>query len=184
MLRSALLALTLLTGTATAQGLPDQSAAKRQLFDTRGAVVAVAPHAFLSEADIASLRALPEVAQLKYYGALAAHPADGLQAERTRGAFNFHSLASARQAALSGCGSGCVIVAEIRPRDFREGRTLTLNQDASEAVAGRAFRRAGSAATLAISPSTGAWGLGDGAAPATATCAAAGARDCEPAVSR
>lgn len=176
--------LTLLALPVSAQGVPDQAEAKRQIFETRGATVAVVSHGFLSDADVATLRALPEVAQLKYYGAMAAHPADGLQAERTRGAFNFHSLETARAAALAGCGSGCVVVAEIRPRGYEAGRALTLSQDASSAVDGRDFRRAGPNAALAVSRSTGAWGLGDGAQAAIATCAAAGARDCELAVSR
>lgn len=177
-------ALALLTLPATAQTVPDQAEAKRQIFDTRGATVAIVAHPFLSDADVATLRALPDVAQLKYYGAMAANPADGLQSERTRGAFNFHSIETARAAAVAGCGAGCVVVAEIRPRGYQDGRALTLNQDASGAVDGRDFRRAGPDAALAISRSTGAWGLGDGAQAAIATCAAAGARDCELAVSR
>lgn len=178
-------ALTVLAAVpAAAQAIPDQAEAKRQLFATRGAVVAVQAHAFLSDADIATLGALPEVAQLKYYGAMAAHPTEGLQAERTRGAFNFHSVESARAAALAGCGAGCVIVADILPRRYEPGRALTLNQDASRAVDGRDFRRAGGNAALAISPSTGAWGLGDGGPAAVATCAAQGAGDCAVAVGR
>lgn len=169
---------------ATAQQVPDQGEAKRLLFSTRSAQVTVTAHPFLSEADISALTALPQVAQLKYYGAMAAHPDDGLQAERTRGAFNFHSIGSARAAAIQGCGTGCVVVAEILPRQFEAGRALTLNQDASRAVDGRDFRRAGRNAALAISATTGAWGLGDGSRAAVAACAAQGASDCELAVSR
>lgn len=169
---------------ATAQEALEQSEAKRLLFSTRSAEVAVTTHPFLSDADVAALQALPEVAQLKYYGAMAAHPDDGLQAERTRGAFNFHSIEAARTAAVEGCGAGCVVVAEILPRRYEPGRALTLNQDASKAVDGRAFRRAGQNAALAISPATGAWGLGDGGQAAVAACAAQGASDCEVAVSR
>ncbi|CTQ50948.1 hypothetical protein [Jannaschia donghaensis] len=184
MIRTALLALTTLTLPAAAQTVPDQDAAKRLLFDTRGAQVAVLRHGFMSDADVTTLQALPEVAQLKYYGAMAAHPDEGIQAERTRGAFNFHSIDQARAAALSGCGSGCVVIAEILPRRYEAGRALTLNQDASKVVTGRDFTRAGTDAALAISPSTGGWGIGNGEQAAVATCAAAGARDCAVAVGR
>lgn len=171
-----------LTLPAAAQSLPGQSAARAQLFDTRRTQVAITRHPFMTETDIATLQALPEVAQINYYGALAVDPAQGLQGDRARGAFNFHSPEAARAAALSGCGAGCVIVAEIRPRDFADGRPFMLNQDASRAVASRALSRAGG--TLAISPTTGAWGMGDGADAAVASCAAAGGNDCRPVVGR
>lgn len=167
---------------AAAQGVADQGQARAQLFDTRRTQVAIVRHPFLSQADIATLQALPQAAQLNYYGALAVDPRLGLQSETARGAFNFHSPEAARAAAIAGCGPTCVVVAEIRPRDFAEGRALTLNQDASRAVEGRSLGRGGG--TLAVSPSTGAWGLGDGAAAAVASCAAAGGSDCRVAVAR
>lgn len=184
MIRATLFALLALTAAplAHAQQVPDQATAKRLLFPTRNAQMVVVRQPFLSDADIATLQEMPKVAQLKYYGALAADPAQGLQSEATRGAFNFHSIEAARAAALSGCGSSCLIVAEIRPRNYEDGRPLTLNQDASKAVDGRDFSRAGTDAALAVSPSTGAWGLGSGGQAAVATCAAKGARDCEVAV--
>ena len=169
---------TLLAGPATAQAVLDRDAAAAQLFDARGVVVSIQRHAFLSEADVATLGALPRVATLKYYGAMAAHPSDGLQSARTRGAFNFHSVKTARAAALAGCGAGCVVVADILPRGYAPDRALTLNQDATAAVSGRAGRRAGPDAALAVSRTTGAWGLGAGGAAALATCAAEGAGDC------
>lgn len=178
----ALLAAPALTAPAAAQALPDQNAARAQLFDPRRTQVAITRHPFLTEADIATLQALPQAAQLDYYGALAVDPATGLQGARARGAFNFHSPEAARAAALSGCGAGCVVVAEIRPRDFVDGRPFTLSQDASRAVAGRALARAGG--TLAISPATGAWGMGEGPAAAVSSCAAAGGADCRPVVGR
>lgn len=186
MIRATLLALTALTTAlttaATAQTVPDQATAKRLLFSTRSAQVAIVQEPFLTAADIATLQEMPKVAQLKYYGALAADPAQGLQSEATRGAFNFHSIDAARAAALSGCGRTCVIIAEIRPRNYEAGRPLTLNQDATAAVDGRDFARAGADAALAVSPSTGAWGLGSGGPAAVATCAAQGASDCSVAV--
>ncbi|CTQ34300.1 hypothetical protein [Jannaschia rubra] len=187
MIRATLLSLTLaLTAPlpAAAQGVPDQASAKRMLFATRNAQLLIVRQPFLSEADLATLREMPKVAQLKYYGAMAANPAEGLQSESTRGAFNFHSVEEARAAALRACGQGCVVVAEVRPRGYQDGRPLTLSQDASRTVAGRDFGRAGTNAALAISPSTGAWALGDGAQAAVAACAAKGAGDCKTAVGR
>ena len=176
---------------ALAQEVPDQRAAKGQLFGTRGSEIAVYPHAFLSEVDVKTLQAMPKVAGLKYYGALAAAPAAGLQHEASTGAFNYHSVESAREAAIAGCnakrpgGAACVIVAEVLPRRYEAGRALTLNQDASAAVDGREFGRAGPDAALAISLSTGSWGLGNGAEAAIAACAAsAGAGDCVLAVAK
>ncbi|MEL6585153.1 MAG: 5-aminolevulic acid synthase [Pseudomonadota bacterium] len=168
----------------------DQGTAKGHLFGTRGATVSVQPHGFLSDADVATLQAMPQVATLKYYGALAVAPDLGLQAETSTGAFNYHSIDAARQAAMAGCnakrrsGSPCVVVADILPRRYQAGRPLTLSQDASEAVNGRQFRRTGRDAALAISPSSGAWGLRDGGAAALASCAANGATDCQLVVTR
>ncbi|MEM7490828.1 MAG: 5-aminolevulic acid synthase [Pseudomonadota bacterium] len=184
MIRAALVA-SLAALPAAAQTLPDRDAARALLFEADGSEIVVIAHDFLSELDIETLGQMPQVAQLKYYGALAAAPALGLQAEASRGAFNYHSPERARAGALAECdavrggGPACVIVAEIRPRGWQDGRALTLSQDATEAVTTRAFRRAGPSPVLAISPSTGAWGLGDGAAAAVAAC---GQADCAPAV--
>ena len=71
MFRSALICL--LTATPVlAQDLPDQGAAKRLLFSTRNSTITVLPQPFLAAEDIAALEAMPKVAGLKYYGALAA----------------------------------------------------------------------------------------------------------------
>lgn len=183
MMRATLLALMMLTATAAgAQQVYDQATAKRLLFSSRGAQLAIVQEPFLSDADIATLRELPGIAELKYYGALAVDPAQGLQSQATRGAFSFHSVEAARAAAIAACGRTCRIVAEIRPRGYEEGRALTLNQDASRTIEGRDFGRAGADAALAASPSTGAWGLGSDGEVAIATCAAEGAADCTVAV--
>ncbi|SFJ61433.1 hypothetical protein [Jannaschia pohangensis] len=190
MIRSALIALMLTSMPTLAQQVPDQSAAKRLLFGTRGATVQIVAQPFLSQADIATLGQMPKVAQLDYYGAMAAAPSEGLQSEATRGAFNYHTIEAARAAAVEGCnaaragGPACVIIAEILPRQYQTGRALTLSQAATKAVDGRDFGRAGREAALAISPTTGAWGLGNGRAAAVAACAAKGARDCEVAVAQ
>ncbi len=147
MIRATLIALLTLSLPAAlpavAQQVPDQATAKRMLFSTRNSQIVITRQPFLSAADLATLQKMPKVAELKYYGALAASPAEGLQSAQTRGAFNFHSIEDARAAALSGCGASCVLVAEIYPRRYQPGRPLTLSQDASRIVNGRDFRRAG-----------------------------------------
>ena len=178
----AALLLPLAPMPAAAQAVATEAQARSQLFDTRRTQVAIVRHPFLTGADVATLQALPQAAQLDYYGALAVDPAQGLEGDRARGAFNFHSPEAARAAALSGCGAGCVVVAEIRPRDYAPGRPFSLNQAASRAVEGRALGRGGG--TLAISPSTGAWGLGEGGPAAVAACTRAGGPDCRVAVQR
>ncbi|UWQ17019.1 DUF4189 domain-containing protein [Jannaschia sp. M317] len=168
-----------------AQDTMDQRDAKRQLFGTRTSETSILPQPFLAEGDLATLRAMPKVASLKYYGALAVSPEAGLQNAASTGAFNYHSLDAARAAAIKECnakrpgGPACVVVAEVTPRRFEEDRALTLSQDATKVVAGRDFRRAGDNAAMAISEASGAWGIGDGADAAIAMCAADGARDCE-----
>lgn len=177
-------AFYLLAAPAVAQGTVDQAAAKRLLFDGRDSQLAIVQVPFLTETDIATLQAMPQAAQLKYYGALAADPTKGLQSDATQAAFNFHTLEAARAAALRACGAGCVIVAEVRPRGYAPGRALSLNQDATRAIEGRAFRRAGSDPAVAISPATGSWGLGGTPGEAVGKCAAQGASDCNVAVTR
>ncbi len=190
MFRPALFTALLAAMPAFAQDVPDRDTARDLLFGTRNADIAIIRQDFLSEADLATLQQMPQVAQLNYYGAMAAAPADGLQAEATQGAFNFHSLEAARAAAIAACngartgGPACVVVAEIRPRDFEPGRSLTLSQDASRAVTGRDLRRAGPDGRLAISASTGFWAVGDDEDAALAACSAQGASDCEIAVAR
>ncbi|WGH78327.1 5-aminolevulic acid synthase [Jannaschia ovalis] len=184
MIRFAFFALALAM-PAAAQQVPDRAAAERELFGARNSDLVILRQPFLSDTDLATLQQMPKLAQLTYYGALAAAPSEGLQSEATRGAFNYHSIAAARAAALRDCdraraaGAACAIVAEIRPRRFRDGRSLTLSQAATRALTGRDWRRAGRDAALAISPSSGAWGLGAGPAAAIAAC---GVADCTLAV--
>ncbi|MEM9795741.1 MAG: 5-aminolevulic acid synthase [Pseudomonadota bacterium] len=185
MFRATLLSSLLFAVPVAAQDVVDLREAKRLLFNAKGSEILIQDRDFLTDLDRATLEQMPKLAELKYYGALAAPPDTGLQSEATTGAFNYHDRASARRAAVEGCdakragGATCVIVAEILPRRYRDGRALTLNQDATAALRGRDFQRAGPNGVLAASPSTGAWGLG---ATPEAAVAACGADDCEAAV--
>ena len=123
--------------------------------------------------------------QQPYYGAIAVSPDEGLMSEATIAAANYHSVEAASVVALAGCDAArkgetaCVIVAFVRPKGW-EARPVQMSSDATAA-----FRKdyGGKGAALAVSASTGAWGMakGDGAGDAAiAACAAklAEAKDC------
>ena len=137
--------------------------------------------------DPTHVAALTQIAQeQKYYGAVAIAPDQGILSEATVMAANYHSIPAARSAALADCnsrrtgGAECVIVMELRPAGF-EPRDLTMSADATDAF-NRDYRRASGARALAISGSTGQWGIGRGdtaAEDALAACSGAeGAEDC------
>lgn len=110
---------------------------------------------------------LATVAQTqKYYAAVAFAPSMGLMSEATVMAANHHTVDAARTAALAECeervdGAGaCVIAMEVRPAGW-ETRTLQLSSDATEAFR-RDYGTGRGPQALAISASTGLWGLGRG----------------------
>jgi hypothetical protein len=119
-----------------------------------------------------------------YYGAIAFSPDEGLAVEATVAAVNHHSVEAAEAAALAGCEAKrlgeepCAVVVVLRP-DGWEARPLQLSQAATEALR-KDYGRSGPRA-MAVSASTGAYGIGagEGAAEAAVTaCAKAGATDC------
>ena len=183
--RTLLAAVLLAMGLpAAAQTVPTAGTARDALFDARRSQLVVQRDAaFLTEADRAALAAMPKVADLRYYGSIAVAPDEGLQSETSTAAFNFHSLAEARGAALRGCegrrrrGAACRIAADVVPRGYRPGRPFSLSQDATAALQGRGYARGGE--HMATSASTGAWGLGSDPATAIAACEETGGRgDC------
>ncbi len=166
--------------------------ARKMLFPAKGIDYRVASLDWLSAADIATLDKLPAIMKtqkmpLKYYGAIAAAPANGISARTTLFAMDYHSLEAAQKAALAGCnglrkkkGKPCAIVATVRPKGW-EARPLQLNVDATRGF--RKFRRWASPKALAISPLTGEWAMMKGAdaidrALADCNAAAKGAKDC------
>lgn len=185
----AFLAVALPLSSVSAQAV-DSRAARGQVFSERGRSVQVADVSFLGDAERKAVEQYAQ--QFAYYGAFAVSPGD--PADKTGSAVavaNYHSPASAQQAALAGCnkrrtsGGPCVIVATILPRGYKP-RGLTLSVDATTALK-KDYRRLGSPKALAISPSTGAYGIdrGDGGR-AIAICNAEakkrGAQDCVVAV--
>lgn len=117
-----------------------------------------------------------------YFGAIAISPDEGLMSEATVAAANHHDTDAASKAALADCNAKktgkakCVVVALIRPRGF-EARELQMSLAATTGFKAD-YKPKGSA--MALSPSTGAWGIasGDGAADAALAACAATAKDC------
>ena len=119
-----------------------------------------------------------------YYGAIAFSPDEGIMVEATVAAVNHHSVEAAEAAALRDCNARrkgkepCAVAVVLRP-DGWAARALQMSQAATEALR-KDYGRTGPRA-LAVSPSTGAFGLGAGEGAAEAAviaCATAGATDC------
>jgi hypothetical protein len=181
--RLPLAALAVLAAPALAEPFAGE-AARAMLFAPDATEVLVHTVEGLSEDEIALLSQI--ALGQNYYAAVAFAPAEGILAEPTVMAANFHTAEAARAAALRQCdarrqgGRACAIAFEVRPRDW-EPRDLQLSADATAAVAGE-YARAGRPRALAISSATGNWGVGSGSdaiAQALSQCrAAAGADDC------
>ena len=164
---------------ALAQELPNLREARRLVFAEDGAVEGeVILHDSLSETDVAILNQLVETQA--YYAAIAIAPEMGLASEATIAAANYHDEANARTAALAACneartsGPACVVVLVIRPEGWEPDRPLQLSTDATAALRGD-FRRLGRNRVMAISDTTGQWGIGSDLTEALAAC---GETDC------
>ena len=149
-------------------------AATKVLFAPVTAEVEIMPEAALP-ADQAEILKTVGVGQ-PYYGAIAIAPEEGLMAEATVAAANFHDVAAASVAALGECdakkktATACVIAAVIRPEGWKD-QGFGLSSDASAAFKDYDMKTG----ALAISPATGAFGMaqGEGAAEkAISNCSA------------
>ncbi|MFC2969836.1 5-aminolevulic acid synthase [Acidimangrovimonas pyrenivorans] len=181
---AASVALAVAASAGMEDGPVDGSTAAKQLFAPGAAKVTLLAQDFLSAKD---RRVIRQVAKTqKYYGAIAASPSDGLLAQATVAAADYHSVKSATLAALRTCNErrsgaqACVIVAQILPKKWAD-HPLTLSADATAAFDGD-YRKARNPKALAISPTSGAWGIGTGngaADSAVEACAGkGGAVDC------
>jgi len=165
----------------------DSRTAKAQLFSTRGVSVEMLPVTGMTDDNAALLRQVAE--GYAYYAAVAVAPDEELlKSEATMLVANQHSTEAAAKIALDRCnkarkrGRACEIAALVRPAKW-EPRGFTLSVEATVAM-GKEYGRRGSRA-LAISPSTGAWAIGQGDAAqrlAISACAAKGGNDCQIAV--
>lgn len=122
------------------------------------------------------------------YGALAISPDQGLFVQWINAVGQYHSLASARQAALSYCNekkdddaAECVVVMEVAPKGAKSDAAFSLSASANAAFRNE-YRKLDEPKAFAISPSTGNYGFarGDGAR-ALEICATANspADDCK-----
>lgn len=173
------LALSALVVSAVAPPAVAQTLTERQarssVPDSRSRTVLMSDLDWLGDAES---RAVEDYAkQFNYYGALAVSPGDPADTGSAVAVANYHSPQDAQRAALASCnakrtsGGACVIVATVVPRGYRSG-VPTLSEEAVDALKGD-FRRMDSPKALAISPSTGFFGIarGDGGR-ALSTCAA------------
>jgi hypothetical protein len=165
----ALVLLAACPGPAGAEPISGK-AAKKALFAPAKAEVELLAPATLSAPEARALAAV--AATQAYYGAIALSPDEGLMAEATVAAVNYHDTGAAQVAALAGCNAkkkakaDCVIAALIRPKG-RKDAGFGLSSDATAAFKDY-DRKAGA---MAISPSTGAWGMAAGVAAAEAALA-------------
>lgn len=141
--------------------------AKKALFAPVTAEVEILAGAGLPE-DLAKVLVMVGEGQ-PYYGAIAIAPDEGLMADATVAAANFHDTNAAATAALTECNAKkksareCVVAAYIRPKGWKEPG-FSLSSDATAAFKGYDMKTG----ALAVSVATGAFGMaeGDGAAEA------------------
>jgi len=169
-------------GTAAAADPVTGKVARAVLFAPEGAEVEMLLPGLMSDSDAAALGMVAEAQP--YYGAVAISPDEGLMAEATVAAANYHDTDTATLAALAGCDakrSGqtpCVVVALIRPKGW-EPRALQLSAATTTGFAKQYKGRGGKA--LAVSASTGLWGIATGNGAAAAAAAACAAKATPPA---
>lgn len=158
-----------LVGLPAAAEVLDERAASKALFSTRGHDVVVSET--LSSKDAKTIEALIPLMQrqlsepVRYYGAIAWSPRDGIVHASLQASLNHHSIDAAEAAALAACAPlrsdgavSCEVAARILPRRY-EARELTLSSETTTAFR-QIYRKASGDRALAISPTTGAWGIG------------------------
>ncbi|MFN4158454.1 MAG: 5-aminolevulic acid synthase [Gemmobacter sp.] len=154
--------VVLVAGTAMAEPM-GSDAARKALLSTKGVAVEVTRHKALSEAEVKAVAMVAE-GQV-HYGAVAFSPGDGLMTEATVAAIDFHSTEAAAAAAAAECDAKrkartpCAVVALIRPAGW-EPRPIQMSAAAAAAFR-KDYGRNGPRA-MALSQSTGKFGLGKG----------------------
>ncbi|PTX55677.1 hypothetical protein C8N43_0317 [Litoreibacter ponti] len=179
----AALALTAMALPALGESLSFKDARKAVPKGSR-TVATLIDTSFLDDKQQAIVKSLE--ANIPYYGALALTPSEGLFVEWLNAAGQHHSIEAARAAALDHCEANrkrasapCVVVLEVAPRGAKDGVALSLSAPANEVLRDE-YRKLKSPKAMAISESTGAFGIAAGdAAGAIKTCGAAGATDCK-----
>ncbi len=153
----------------------DGDTARGELFNLRGRSLQIVDLPGIGELERKVLDAA--AGQVVYYGAVAMAPDQGLLAEATVVAGDYHSAADASAAAIRACngrrsgGAECVVAALVLPARY-ETRNITLSHNGTEGFR-KEYRNARAPKAMAISPGTGKWAVstGDGAADnALASC--------------
>lgn len=185
---SVLLALSVVSGASVAEPIGGQRASL-ELFDTSGIGLQLSQS--LSEKERATIKTLiPLIEQqtgtkAKFFGALAYAPDEGLVSEALQGAFNFHTVEAADQAAIAACmatkrstSGECRLAARILPPGYQR-RAVSLSHDATRVFFDRYIFLRG-AKFFAVSGATGAWAMAPSQSAALEACAhdAKGANDC------
>ncbi len=157
-----------MAGVAAAEPI-DSKTAKKALFAPIKAEVEVLASAGLPKDQAAALEIVG--GQQLYYGAIAISPDEGLMSAATVAAANYHDTDAASAVALAECNAkktaqmDCVVVALIRPKGWKE-KGFQLSSDATAGFEDDAT------GALAVSPDTGAWGVGADGDAAIKACAA------------
>jgi len=174
--------LLVTTGAAYAEPLTGKQA-QEMLFSPTQSEVGMIAHDFLTAENAALLQQL--AAAYPYYAAVAVAPDEELlKSAATMLAANHHSADAASAAALEGCNKArtsaapCEVVAIVRPKGWK-AQGFQLSAEATQALTSDYGRKGPRA--MAISPSVGHFGLGQGesaAADALDACRSKGAKDC------
>ena len=185
---SVLVSLSVMGGTSFADPMNGQEAGA-ELFDTSGIGLQLAGG--LSDKERATIKTLiPLIEQqtgtkAKFYGALAYAPDEGLVSAALQGAFNFHTVDAADQAALQACtnakqatSGACKLAARILPPGYQK-RAISLSHDATQMFFDRYVSATGTK-FFAASRGSGAWGMAPSQSGALRACErdAQGAKDC------
>ena len=149
------------------------AAAKAMLYPAGSAQVQIVSGAPITKDEATLLAGV--VAQQPYFGAVAISPDEKLlESKATIAVANFHSSEAAASEALRQCNAlrtgetACVVVIYIRPKGW-EKRPLSLS---SEATAGFGANYPVTKGAMAISATTGAWGIASGSGAGEAAMAA------------
>lgn len=193
MIRSLTVLAILVASGAVAQDTPTARDVQRQLFNESRAELVMHPHPSMSTVEAGAFEQVADqlVSQVPYYGAIAISPDQGLNSTATTARGNYHSFQAASAAVLADCNAArsrgsarCVVVAEVRPRNW-QARAFQLSAGAT-AIFRREYRRGREERAFAISPTSGGYGVGKGpgaAVSAVAACnQAGGVSDCQVAV--
>lgn len=167
------LVLAVFAGSAGADPV-DTATARDMLYDEERVEVLRYRTQGLSDEEIAAITTVAQTQ--KYYAAIAFAPDEGILAEPTVLASNYHTIEAAREAAVDQCnerrsgGADCLIAMEVRPAGW-EDRALQLSADATAAF-NDDYRRERGPRAFAISAATGQWGIGMGETAEEAALAA------------